>query len=198
MLGPLLGGSTFSFGLILAVALLGIGLGGVAYAFFDLKRAASLRLFALTCAAEAFFIAVPYALGDRIPIATMLLRPLGTLGFYGHIIAWASLCFVVVFPAAFVSGLQFPLLIALLGKGRTHVGSQTGAAYAWNTIGASIGSLAGGFGFIPMFSAPGVWKMVIVLLAALAVVAACFPSSEPRRWMRTALPISIAALALSC
>jgi spermidine synthase len=196
MLGPLLGGSTFSFGLILAVALLGIGMGGVAYAFFDLKRSASLRLFALTCAAEAFFIAVPYALGDRIAIAAMLLRPLGTLGFQGHIIAWASLCFIVVFPAAFVSGLQFPLLIALLGKGRTRVGSQTGAAYAWNTIGALIGSLAGGFGFIPMFTAPGVWKMVVVLLSGLAVVAACFPSSEPRRWIRIAVPLSTAALAL--
>src|SRR5205823_2806250 len=152
MLGPLLGGSTFSFGLILAVALLGIGLGGVAYAFFDLKRSASPRLFAMTCAAEAFFIAVPYALGDRIAIITMLMRPLGTLGFHGHVIAWASLCFIVIFPAAFVSGLQFPLLIALLGQGRTRVGSQTGAAYAWNTIGAFIGSLGGGFGCIPMFS----------------------------------------------
>src|ERR1700680_1021123 len=55
MLGPLLGGSTFSFGLILAVALLGIGLGGIAYAFFDLKQSASLRLFALTCAAGGVF-----------------------------------------------------------------------------------------------------------------------------------------------
>ena len=52
MLGPLLGGSTFSFGLILSAALFGIGLGGITYAFFDLKRSASLHLFALTCAFE--------------------------------------------------------------------------------------------------------------------------------------------------
>jgi FtsH-binding integral membrane protein len=147
MLAPLLGGSTFSFGLILAVALLGIGLGGVFYAIFDLKRSASLQFFALTCAAEALFIALPYALGDRIAMTAMLLRPLGTLGFYGHVLAWTALCSIVVFPAALVSGLQFPLLIALLGQGRKRVGSQTGAAYAWNTIGALIGSLAGGFGF---------------------------------------------------
>src|SRR4029077_7743369 len=31
MLAPLLGGSTFSFGIILGIALLGIGLGGVTY-----------------------------------------------------------------------------------------------------------------------------------------------------------------------
>ena len=136
MLAPLLGGSTFSFGLILACALLGIGFGGVTYAFFDLKRSASLRFFALTCAAEAFFVALPYALGDRIAMLTMLLRPLGTLGFYGHAVAWSAICLIVIFPAAFLSGLQFPLLIALLGKGNRSVGAQTGTAYAWNTVGA--------------------------------------------------------------
>jgi spermidine synthase len=197
MLGPLLGGSTFSFGLILAVALLGIGLGGGAYAVFGLKRSASLQFFALTCAAEAFFIALPYALGDRIAMAAMLLRPLGTLGFHGHIIAWTALCCIVIFPAAFVSGIQFPLLIALLGKGRKSVGAQTGAAYAWNTIGALIGALAGGFGFMPIFSAPGVWKIVIVLLSALGLVAAALALRERWHWARTTTPVIIAIAALA-
>ena len=197
MLAPLLGGSTFSFGLILAVALLGIGLGGVAYSFLNIKRSASIQLFALTCAAEALFIALPYALGDRIAVSAMLLRPLGSLGFYGHVIAWTALCSIVVFPAAIVAGLQFPLLIALLGKGKKCVGSQTGAAYAWNTIGALTGALAGGFGFLPMFSAPGVWQMVVVLLSALAVVAAFLPSAGPRRWIRATAPLLIAGIAVS-
>jgi spermidine synthase len=196
MLGPLLGGSTFTFGLILAVALLGIGLGGVVYAIFDLKRSASLQSFAFTCAAEAFFIALPYALGDRIATAAMLLRPLGTLGFYGHIIAWSALCSVVVFPAAFMSGIQFPLLIALLGKGRERIGSQTGAAYAWNTLGALIGSLAGGFGFMPMLSAPGVWKLVVVILSAVAIIAVCFSVTERGRWIQAANPLAVVLVAL--
>jgi spermidine synthase len=196
MLAPLLGGSTFSFGLILAMALLGIGLGGAAYSIFGLKRSASLQFFAMTCAAEALFIAIPYALGDRIAVVAMLLRPLGTIGFHGHIIAWTSLCLIVVFPAAFISGVQFPLLIALLGKGRKYVGSQTGTAYAWNTTGALAGSLAGGFGFIPMFSAPGVWKIVVVILSAVAIIAACLSLGEPRRWLRATLPLAIVVLAL--
>jgi spermidine synthase len=196
MLGPLLGGSTFSFGLILAVALFGIGLGGAAYPLFGLKRLASLQFFAFTCAAEAFFIAVPYALGDRIAMAAMLLRPLGTIGFYGHVIAWTTLCSIVVFPAAFVSGLQFPLLIALLGEGRKCVGSHTGAAYAWNTTGALIGSLAGGFGFLPMLSGPGAWRLVIVFLCALAVVATLLASRKSWRPVRTTVPLFTVGLAL--
>jgi spermidine synthase len=196
MLGPLFGGTTFSFGLILAVALLGISVGGGAYGLFGLKRSASLQFFAMTCAAEALFIALPYAIGDKIATAAMLLWPLGRLGFYGHVIAWTTLCFVVVFPAAAISGLQFPLLIALLGKGRKCVGVQTGTAYAWNTIGALIGSLAGGFGFIPMFSAPGVWKIVVILLCALAIIAALVALSESRCRAMVTIPVLTVALAL--
>ncbi|HJT81003.1 MAG TPA: fused MFS/spermidine synthase, partial [Chthoniobacterales bacterium] len=196
MLAPLFGGSTFAFGLILAVALLGIGFGGVAYAVSGLKRSASVHFFALTCAVEALFIAVPYALGDRIAMAAMLLRPLGTLGFYGHVMAWAALCSIIVLPAALVSGFQFPLLISLLGSGRTRIGSQTGAAYAWNTIGALIGSLAGGFGFMPLFSAPGVWRLVVILLAVVALAAALLGAFELRRLTRAIFPVSVAAVAV--
>lgn len=199
MLGPLLGGSTFSFGLILAVALLGIGLGGTAYALLGLRNAASLHFFAVTCAAEALFIAIPYALGDRIAMAAMLLRPLGTVGFYGHIIAWTALCLIVVFPAAFVAGVQFPVLIALLGQGRKNVGAQTGFAYAYNTIGALIGCLAGGFGFIPLFSAPGVWRIVTVCLAALALISVVLAVGQSKRWLGTigpGIPVVLALLML--
>ena len=196
MLGPLLGGSTFSFGLILAVALLGIGLGGAAYALLGLRHAASLHFFAVTCAAEALFIAIPYALGDRIAMVAMLLRPLGTLGFYGHVVAWTALCLVVIFPAAFVAGVQFPVLIALVGKGRKNVGSQTGYAYASNTAGALIGSLAGGFGFIPLFSAPGVWRIVTVLLAALALIAVVLAALESKRWLQAIAPVVSVLVAL--
>jgi len=171
-------------------------LGGVTYALLDLKRAASVQLFALTSAAEALFIALPYALGDRIAVTAMLLRPLGTLGFYGHVTAWSAICFVVVFPPAFISGIQFPLLVALLGKGRSGVGAQTGAAYAWNTIGALIGSLAGGFGLIPLLSAPGVWKLVVEILSLLAIVATFLRSGASARWTRAILPVSIAGVAL--
>jgi hypothetical protein len=152
----------------------------------------------MTCAAEAFFIALPYALGDRIALAAMLLRPLGTLGFHGHLLAWTTLCLIVAFPGAFVAGVQFPVLIALLGKGNKLVGSQTGAVYASNTIGALAGSLAGGFGFIPMFSAPGVWKLATVLLAALGSISALLALLERfAKWRSTLFPIVTALMAIA-
>jgi spermidine synthase/MFS family permease len=170
MLAPLLGGSTFTFGLILAIALLGIGLGGAAYAFWSGGRRATRAGFALTCSLEAAAIAIPFALGDRIAVLANLLRAVGAEGFGGYVFGWTVVTLIVVFPAAVVAGVQFPLLISLLGSGDENVGHQVGLAYAWNTAGAIAGSLAGGFGILPLLTAPGTWRLVVVLLAITAIV----------------------------
>jgi spermidine synthase len=187
MLGPILGGTVFTFGLILAVALLGIGLGGAFYAFFGGSRRATLLAFASTCLLEAFFMAVPYALGDRVAIWTLLLRSFGVFGFSGMLAGWTVITLMVVLPAAFAAGVQFPLLIALLGGGRDHVGKQIGLAYAFNTAGAIAGSLAGGFGLLPMWTAPGCWRAVVWVLAALGLAAALLSAKTERRTRPLAL-----------
>src|SRR5947199_6718206 len=170
MLAPLLGGTTFTFGLILAVALLGIGLGGAAYAFWSGNRQATRAGFALTCSLEAVAVAIPFALGDRIAVLANLIRAIGAEGFGGYLFGWTIVTVVVVFPAAVIAGIQFPLLISLLGSGRDDVGHQVGLAYAWNTAGAIAGSLAGGFGLLPLLTAPGTWRLVVVLLALTSIV----------------------------
>jgi len=113
----------------------------------------------------------------------------------------------VYFALALVAGFQFPLLIALLGRGREGVGRHVGMAYAWNTVGSIVGSLAGGFGLLPILSAPGAWRLVTIVLAALAlVIAAAFvwvPASagtaraEARGHTKyAAVPVVLALLAI--
>ncbi|HYR29344.1 MAG TPA: fused MFS/spermidine synthase, partial [Thermoanaerobaculia bacterium] len=88
-------------------------------------------------------------------------------------------------------------LIALLGRGRENVGRQIGAAYAWNTAGAIAGSLAGGFGILPLLSAPGTWRLVAVLLTALAAVAVLYTLAE-RDVNRAFITIAFGIAALAC
>ncbi len=189
ILGPILGGSTFTFGLILVVALLGIGLGGGVYSMRSSTRPAALGGFALTCALEAAALALPFLLGDRLANLALLLRSLGSMGLAGHVFGWFIVTSIVVLPAAIVAGYQFPMLIALLGQGRNGVAQHTGQAYAANTFGAIIGSLAGGFGLLPALGALGVWRAVTLLLALLAAVAAVL---ELRKHSRLAL-VSLSA-----
>ncbi|MBN2495188.1 MAG: fused MFS/spermidine synthase [Deltaproteobacteria bacterium] len=195
MLGPLLGGTIFTFGLILAVALLGIGLGGAAYSAFARRRPATLLGFASTCLLEAAFIALPFAAGDRVAILALALRPLGSLGMSGHMLGWSLVAFLVVLPAAAIAGFQFPMLIALLGRGREDVGRQVGQTYAWNTAGAIAGSLAGGFGLLPLLGAPGCWLAVAVLLTALGVAALALAWWRDRPGLRLLPPAAVAVIA---
>jgi spermidine synthase len=174
MLGPVLGGSSFTFGLILATALFGIGIGGAAYAVLGSRRPPTLAVFAATCTAEAALVALPYGLGDRIAILAVLLRPLESFGFHGLVAGWAVVTGIVVLPAAIASGYQFPLLIALLGRGRDDLGRHVGLTYAWNTAGSIAGSLAGGFGLLPLLGATRSWMVVAMLLLTLGGVAVVF------------------------
>ena len=195
MLAPLLGGSTFTFGLILAVALLGIALGGAAYAVLFAGRQASRASLALTCGLEALLIALPLWLGDEIAIAMARIQEANVHGFAGEVFGWSVIAAIVILPAAMVSGLQFPLLIASLGRGDENLGRQVGMTVAWNTAGAILGSLAGGFGLLPLMTAPGVWRAVVIVLAVLSVVLALGSMLREGRRIAAWLPLGTAVMA---
>ncbi len=186
MLAPVLGGSSYTFGLILAVALLGIGAGGLLYAVGSRERRPSLLALATTCVLEAFFLALPFALGDHLALFAAAIRPLAAFGFGGLVLSWAVVAGIVVLPAAVVSGYQFPLLVALLGSDARRAGYEVGLIYAWNTWGAILGSLAGGFGLLPLLSAPRLWVLSAGLLLVLAAAAAWADGAARRRGFRLA------------
>jgi predicted membrane-bound spermidine synthase len=198
MLGPILGGSSYTFGLVLAVALLGIGAGGLLYGVGADRRRPTLLSFAGTCTLEALAMVVPFALGDRIAMIAAFLHPMSAMGFAPLVGSWSVVTLIVVFLPAVVAGYQFPLLIALLGTGREQVGREVGVTYAANTLGAICGSIAGGFGLIPLLTAQGAWRLVVALLLAQALVAVV--ASLRRREAsaaRALVPLATGALALA-
>lgn len=198
MLTPLLGGTTYTFGLVLAVALAGIGIGSAIYARSMGRRPATLSALAATTALEAVCLALPYALGDRIALFAVFSRSFGAIGLPGYAMGWTAIAGLVALPAAVVAGIQFPQLVALLGRGRRGVGEDVGLAYAWNTLGAIGGSLAGGFGLIPLLSATGAWKAVVLLLAALSgwTLALALRREATRRFGAFSVALIVASLAL--
>ncbi len=196
MLAPLLGGSTYSFGTILAVALLGVGAGGAAYALLGRSRPATVGGFALTCALEAALLALPLALGDRVALVAMALRSFQAFGFAGLAGSWVAVTAVVALAPAFVAGVQFPLLVGLLGRGRAGVGKDLGMAYAWNTAGSIAGSIIGGFVLLPSAGAVATWRAVAALLAGLALVAALYQARRSARWVSALGPVAAALVAV--
>jgi len=196
MLAPILGGSSFTFGLVLAVALAGIGVGSFAYSRRDERRPATLPLLASTLALEAACALFPVALGDGLGFFAAYTRPMASLGFPALVVSWVAVTVVAVMPAALVAGFQFPVLFSLLGTGRERVARQVGLIYAANTVGAIAGALAVGFVLLPRFGAVGIWKMVGLVLLGLAIVVAAsdFAVKRKRRWRRV-LPVIAPGLA---
>lgn len=170
VLAPLLGGSTYTFGLVLALALLGVGLGGALYARRDPDAAPDWRLLAWTLALEALAAGVPLALGDTLALYSALTRPLGVLGFGGSVLSWTLIAAIVVLPASIAAGYQFPVLMALIGRGRAAVAEHVGFAYAANTLGSVLGSLITGFWLIPHAGVVVTWRAVVIVLAVLAAL----------------------------
>ncbi|HEY3820169.1 MAG TPA: fused MFS/spermidine synthase [Polyangiaceae bacterium] len=197
MLAPLLGGTIYTFGLVLAVALLGIGLGGALYALVFRRRAPDLGSLAAICLLEALLLALPYALGDRVALLTILLRPPSPESLASYLPGWLAVTALVVLPGAIASGVQFPLLVALLGRGRRRVGRDVGLAYAWNAAGAIAGAIAGGFGLMPLLTAPGCWRFAVGVLSALGIAAAVLHWRQARA-LRSALVqgLQVAAVAV--
>jgi len=194
MLGPILGGTSYTFGAILAVALVGIGLGGLVYASGSRARRPSLVGFGATCAIEALLLIVPFALGDRIALLALTLQGLDAAGFGGLVVEWTLVTALVVLPPALVAGYQFPLLVGIVGAAGRQVGREVGLTYAWNTVGAIAGAVAGGFGILPLVTAPGTWRWTAVGLAGLAIVAVLLARPRGARW-RLAAPVLAVALA---
>jgi predicted membrane-bound spermidine synthase len=197
MLVPLLGGTIYTFGLVLAVALFGTGLGAALQALLA-RRAAHASMFAVTCALEALGLAGVYALGDRIAVLTIRLRPEGSPPMSGYVPGWLAITAIVVLPASLAAGVQFPLLVALLGRGKAHVARHLGITYAWNTLGAIAGALAGGFGLMVWLSATGCWRLAILLLVGLAAAATVPALSRGVRVLplATSVVVTLGALGL--
>lgn len=191
ILAPLLGSSVYGFGLILALALAGIGLGGLLYRVLWAARAGAVTLpsLARVAAWQALFLALPWALGDRIAVFAVDVNQLRALGMLGQITGWTLITALLVLGPSVLAGVQFPLLVGLLGRGSRDAGRHTGLAYAANTLGSIAGSLAGGFVLLPWLSAPGAWRLVFLLTLLLSVGAALLGARAAswRAWVLCAL-----------
>ncbi|MGV3662373.1 MAG: spermidine synthase [Prosthecobacter sp.] len=166
---PLLGGSVYGFGLVLCVVLAGMGLGGLLYSLMLKKAEPSIGGFTLVSALQALAVLLPYALGDRIAhLALILNDSLRGVGLHEMALGWAVVMGTLAFLPSLLSGIQFPLLVSLLGRGNAGVGQQLGRAYLWNTFGSITGSLLGGFVLVPVLQLKGCWVLAAALIATMS------------------------------
>jgi len=170
LLSLLLGGTVYTFSLVLAVFLIGLGIGS-SFGAFLARRAASARVALGACqwlltaaiAWTAFMISesLPYW-----PIAPVL-SPSPWYIFQLDLVR----CLWAVLPPACLWGASFPLALMAVASRGQDPGRLVGGVYAANTIGAIAGALVFSLLLIPAIGTAGAQRVLIGLAAAAALVA---------------------------
>ena len=170
LLSLLLGGTVYTFSMILAVFLIGLGIGSSLGAFLA-RRAASARLALGVCqllltaaiAWTAFMISqsLPYW-----PIDPGL-SPSPWYTFQLDLVR----CLWAILPPACLWGASFPLALAAVASRGQDPGRLVGGVYAANTVGAIVGALVFSLLLVPAIGTAGAERVLIGLAAAAALVA---------------------------
>ena len=200
---PLTGGSVYALGMVLMVALLGLALGGGCYVVFGRWIGHRPGIFALLGAVQAAVILVPYLLGDMF--AWRVALAVGEVkegGWSETIVLWIVTISAIALLPSIIAGIQFPLLLSMLGCGGEKIGRQLGHMYAWNTGGAIAGALLGGFLLLPLLGAENLWVLSAGFCAVLALVflrfhLLCAAISERRRFRHYGISLVTVVLLLA-
>jgi spermidine synthase len=190
LLGLLLGATVYTFSIILAVFLVGLGIGsGVAAA---LVRGVARPRLALGCCQLLLSGAVAwtaYMLANSLPYWPI--NPLlSTSPWFTFQIDLARSTWAIL-PAALLWGASFPLALAAVASRGRDAGRMVGGIYAANTAGAIVGALAFSMFLVPAIGTQGCERVLIVL----SVVSALFALAPPLRAKAGVLLLAAAVVA---
>ncbi|MFM8634260.1 MAG: fused MFS/spermidine synthase [Planctomycetia bacterium] len=198
LLTLLLGGTTYTFSLIMAAFLAGLGVGSGAGS--ALARSLTNPRAALGACQLLIVVAIAwaaYSLGIALPNWPInpALAPTPAATFQVDLVRslW------VVFPGAVLWGMSFPLALASVASKDHDPGRLVGSVYAANTVGAIVGAMLASLVSIAAIGTRGSQQMLIVVAALGAVVMFLTESSgllrpSPRGILRSIATGAIAAM----
>jgi spermidine synthase len=169
LFGLLLSGTTYTFSIILAVFLLGIGLGSAVGSLIARRTANPRR--ALGAAQLGLVAAIAWTswnIASSLPYWPVNPR-LASSPWFQFQIDFVR-CLWAVLPAACLWGASFPLALAGVASKTTDTGVSVGRVYAANTVGAIVGALGTSLVLIPALGTQTGERILIGLSAAAAAV----------------------------
>lgn len=192
-LAVVLGPTTYTFSLIVAATILGHALGSARFASRARTFPRPLATLALAEVGAATIALASLPFFERAPEGLLPLVNGAAPGSLAHAAAEFFVAFPLVAGPAFLLGAAFPLVARATVRDLAKVGRTVGTAYAWNSIGAVAGTIAGGALFLPRCGIQGTVGAAAVL-AALA--GSAFLVAEPQlapalRWLALVLPFAV-------
>jgi len=186
LLGHVLGGTVYAFGTMLASFLAGIALGSAAASRRTRTGEEALLVFPLTQLGVAACALLAFALVDHLPELAIAWGAGG-----GGLLRNAGVAALVLLPGALFIGASFPLAVRILARSDLDASPASARVYAWNTLGAIIGSIGAGFVWIPLLGYHDALTATVGVNLAVAAAAAWF--AIPRRAWLVAASLACAA-----
>lgn len=193
LLALLLGATTYTFSIVLAVFLIGIALGSGAGAAIARRTAVPRAALGVT---QVLLVAAigwtAWNLTGSLPYWPV--NPLIATGPWYLFQTDLARCLWAVLPPALLWGASFPLALAAVAAGAEDGSRVVGRVYAANTAGAILGSLAFSLLFIVWLGTQRA-EWILLGLAALAAVAVLAPEAGPTLRLSRAGAVWVAAIA---
>jgi spermidine synthase len=169
LLSLMLGASVYTFSIILAVFLIGLGAGSAAGSAVSRGRSPRAALGWCQLLLTAAIAWSAYAMARALPYWPInpTLSPSPWITFQVDLLR----SLVAVFPAAFLWGASFPLAIAGVVEPGRDPGRLVGRVYAANTVGAIIGSIVFSVVVIPRLGTLHAEQLLIAIAIAGAMAA---------------------------
>ncbi|HEX6397326.1 MAG TPA: fused MFS/spermidine synthase, partial [Steroidobacteraceae bacterium] len=171
MLAHVVGSSIHAFGVMVASFLTGIALGGVIGAMLARTRETAVHALGAALIFAAAAAAVAYLQLDRlVPGVGGLMQNVRDFGFV-HVPWNAVFSGLLLLPMTIAIGMTYPLAVRILARDADDAAPASARVYAWNTVGAIVGSLAAGFLLIPALKYEGAIRAAVYASAVLGVAA---------------------------
>jgi spermidine synthase len=194
MLSLLLGATTYTFSLILAVFLVGLGIGSSLGA--SVARNSSNPRVALgwtqvgLCACLAW---AAYSTGASLPFWPINPSISTSLVFNFQLDLMRGIW--VMLPGAILWGMSFPLALAAVASRGQDPGRLVGGVYSANTLGAIVGALVTGLVLVAWVGSP-MTQQILIGIAALSGLLMLMPSEGEKRSPLASTPVVVIGVAL--
>jgi spermidine synthase len=162
LLALMLGATVYTFSIILAVFLIGLGIGSSAGSVWTRTLKRPRVALAASQLALAFAVAwTAYAVSDLIP--SWPFNPLAVANPWRLFRVDFMMCLFAILPPALLWGLSFPLALASIANREQDSGALVGEVYAANTVGAILGAVGFSIVLIPWVGTQGSQQALIAL-----------------------------------
>ena len=194
LLGLIIGPTTYSFTLVVATFIIGLGLGSLFFGWLGDRVKGVFPLLAGTqlCAACLALLVSQFFGNSQFFFAKLIYT--FREQFNEMILVQSIFVFLALLGPTVLLGATFPLVNRIYARSLPAIGKSIGTAYALNTVGAILGSITAGFVLIPWLGKENGLRLVMALQFTLALTALVTRALHKKRIADQWRPLSGAAL----